>query len=168
MITIHLVSLDEIEGHLSRLGGGNHVDNMKRLRRFAIYLSATLTEVEFLSLVFLQSEEVLSIVPPGQNRTLGAAARRAIDLRESKLSGNWDLAENLNRMRTKLAHKGGRLEPLVLCEAREGEQMHGQWYIQDGSHRALAYGTLLALGEVRYEHQETYCMSEQRYQSLLR
>ena len=47
--------------------------------------------------------------------------------------------------------------------------MYGHWYIQDGSHRALGYATLLLLKEVCYDDQEDYCaMSDQKYQSLLR
>jgi hypothetical protein len=62
---------------------------------------------------------------------------------------------------------GGRLEPLVLCESRNGEETYGQWYIQDGSHRALAYATLVLSNETEYAPQEAYCaMSDQRYRSL--
>ena len=166
---IRLISLDEIEGHLSRLGRGNHCDNLKRLQRFAYFGSVTLGEAEFLNLVFLQNGEVARIVPERQDRKLRSVAQRAINLGQPRLSDNWDLAENLDRMRNKLGNRGGRLEPLVLCEARDGEEMYGHWYIQDGSHRALGYATLLLLKEVCYDDQEAYCaMSDQKYQSLLR
>jgi len=113
---IRLISLDEIEGHLSRLGRGNHCDNIKRLQRFAYFGSVTLGEAEFLNLVFLQNGEVARIVPERQDRKLRSVAQRAINLGQPRLSDNWDLAENLDRMRNKLGNRGGRLEPLVFVK----------------------------------------------------
>lgn len=166
MITIEQTSLQVVEDHLLRLGGGNQRDNMERLRAFECHCSVSLSEEESLGLVFLQSHEVARIAPPGCDRTLRAVAQRAIDLGQPKLSDNWDLASNLSQMREKLL-SGSIYEALVICEARGGEERYGQWYLQDGSHRALAFATLMLLSEARYERQKAYCsMSRKTYQAL--
>jgi hypothetical protein len=72
--------LEVIENHLLRLGGRNHSDNMERLRRFKCHYSVSLVGEEFFELVFLQIDEVLRIAPRGDDRTLRAVARRAINL----------------------------------------------------------------------------------------
>jgi hypothetical protein len=163
------VSLDTIEKHLLRLGGGNQYDNMARLRRFERHCSMSLAEKEFFELVFLQNDEVKSISPPGDDRTLSAVAKRAIALGYPRLAANWDLAENLRRMRNKLAEGIIFHEALVVCEARDGEEQHGPWYLQDGAHRALACATLMLLGEAQWEQLPAYCsMSEASYQNLLK
>jgi len=166
---IEHTTLDVIEKHLLGMGGGNHRDNMDRLKRFECHCSVSLTEKEFLDLVFLQNDEVrtLSVSPQGCDRTLRAVARRAIDLGQPKLTDNWDLAENLRRMREKLGKRGQLPEALVLCEAKCGEEQHGPWYLQDGSHRALACATLMLLDEANYEQHIAYCsMSKRMYQML--
>jgi hypothetical protein len=168
MMGIEHTRLEVIENHLLRLGGWNHRDNMKRLRRFERHCSARLVEREFFELVFLQTPEVRNIAPPGADRTLRAAAKRAIDLGQPQLSANWDLAENLRRMRENLGPGNIVQEALVVCESRNGEEMWGPWYLQDGSHRALACATLILLNEAQYVCQVAYCsMSEPTYQNLL-
>jgi hypothetical protein len=168
MIMIEQIGLEVVENHLLQLGAGNHRDNMTRLRRFECHCSMALTEEEFYRLVFLQNDEVLRIAPRGYDRTLRAVAERAISLEQPRLSANWDLAENLRRMREKLSKENFVQEPLVICEARDGEQQHGPFYLQDGSHRALACATLVLLNERKYERQIAFCsMSKRVYQSLV-
>ncbi len=114
------VNLDTIEKHLLRLGGRNHFDNMVRLRRFERHCSMSLTGKELFELVFLQNDEVMRIAPRGDDRTLRAVAKRAIALGYPRLASNWDLADNLRRMRNKLREGIIFQEALVVCEARDG------------------------------------------------
>jgi hypothetical protein len=165
MMAIEQVSLEVIENYLLRLGGGNHCDNMKRLRRFECHCSVSLVEEELFGLVFLQNDEVVRIAPRGDDRTLRAVARRAISLGQPRLTANWNLSENLRRMREELGRGSIFREALVICEARDGEEEYGLWYLQDGSHRALACATLMLLNEGQYERQIAYCsMSKRIYQ----
>jgi hypothetical protein len=128
-----------------------------------------LVKQEFFDLVFLQNHEVQRIAPTGQDRTLRAVAQRAIDLRHPHLSNKWDLAANIKRMRNQFAGCEVLVEPLALCEAADGERQYGRWYLQDGSHRALAYATLILLGEAPYAEQRAYfAMSNTTHQNLLR
>jgi len=167
MMAIERVSLEVIENHFLRLGGGNHCDNMKRLRRFEWHCSVSLVEEEFFGLVFLQNDEVIRIAPRGDDRTLQAVARRTISLGQPRLTANWNLSENLSRMRKELGRSGIFRDALVICEARDGEEEYGPWYLQDGSHRALACATLMLLNEAQYEPQIAYCsMSKRMYQRL--
>lgn len=168
MIVIAHTSLQSIENHLLSLGGGNHPDNMERLARFDGHYLVSLAENEFLDLVFLQNDDVAKIAPRGCSRALSAVAERGIALGQPRLASNWDLADNLRRMREKLTSRSVFHEPLVICEARNGEEQCGPWYIQDGSHRALAYTTLMLLKETPYEPQTAYCsMSKRMYHSFL-
>ncbi len=140
---------------------------MERLARFECHCSVSLVEEEFLELVFLQNDEVARIAPRGGDGTLRAAAKRTINLEQPRLAANWDLAENLRRMREKLGKGSIFQEALVICEARDGEEQYGPWYLQDGSHRALACATLMLLNEAQYEQQIAYCsMSKSMYQRL--
>jgi len=169
MIVIGQTNLQEIEDHLIRMGRGNHRDNMQRLSRFECHCSLSLVENEFFELVFLQNIEVGKIAPQGADRTLSAVSKRAIKLGQPKLSDNWNLAENLSRMREKLVQGSVSLEALVVCESRSSEERWGPWYLQDGSHRALAFATMILLNEAQYEQQIAYgSMSKRMYQSLLR
>ena len=143
MMAIEHTTLEVIENHLRGLGAGNHCDNMKRLSRFDSHCSAGLVEKEFFDLVFLQSDEVLRIAPRGDDRTLRAVAKRAINLGQPRFDANWDLAENLRLMREKL-RKGSIFQAaLAICETANGEEQYGSWYLQDGSHRALVCATLI-------------------------
>ena len=163
MTDVEPVSLEVIENHLLLLGGGNHDDNMRRLRRFEFHYSVSLLAEEFFGLVFLQNDEVVRIAPRGDDRTLAAVARRAISLGQPRLTANWNLAENLYRMRDKLASTSNIFgDALVICEARDGEEEYGLWYLQDGSHRALACATLMLLNEAQYERQIAYCSMSKR------
>lgn len=167
MKIIDQTTLDEIEQHLLRLGAGNHSDNMNRLRRFEFHYSLELAEEDFLRLVFLQNNEVLEIVPRGYDRTLRSVAERAIKVEHPRLSKNWNLDENLRRMREKSYHEGAFREPLVICEARDGEEGFGPFYLQDGSHRALACASLILLREVQYQPQLAFCSMSNRMRGRL-
>ena len=169
MKILEQTSIEKIEDHLLRLGGANHPDNMKQLMRFEFYCRSELAEDDFWGLVFLQNDEVLPISPRGYDRTLRSVAARAIELGQPRLSGNWDLGTNLQRMREKLAGESTFREQLLVCESRVGEQRFGRFYLQDGSHRALAYATLILLGEAQYEEQIAFCsMSESLHNVLSR
>ncbi|MGA3050049.1 MAG: hypothetical protein ABSD67_25830 [Terracidiphilus sp.] len=154
---IEQADLEIVGRHLLHLGAGNHRDNMTRLRRFDHHCSMELAEEDFLGLVFLQNDEVLQIAPRGRNRTLRAVAERAITQGEARLSENWDLGENLRRMRKSLADGNVPREPLVICEASDGEQQYGLFYLQDGAHRALAFATLILLNETHYAPLLAFC-----------
>jgi hypothetical protein len=119
---IRPMKLDEIEEHLMRLGAGNHSDNMARLRQYQCYLCMAMNEDDFLSTVFLQNEEVLTIAPRGDSRSLRKVARRAIDSKLRVLSSNWDLNTNLERMRRQRASGGICLDSPDLCETRTSEK----------------------------------------------
>jgi len=164
MVNIGQVDLNVIEESLLRLGGGNHADNMKRLSRFQCHCYVLLSEKEFLGLIFLQNDEVTPIAPRGHDRKLQTVAERAIRLGQPTLSPNWKLSENLDLMRKKLETGSIFGETLTICEARDGEEAHGPWYLQDGSHRALAYATLVLLHEETYSERTAYCsMSQPMY-----
>lgn len=163
------MKLDEIEKHLRHLGAGNHSDNMACLRQFQCYLCIAMNEEDFLDTVFLQNYEVQTIAPQGRSRTLRDVARRAIDSKLRVLSLNWDLDRNLERMRSQLASGGICLDSLVLRETRTGEKEHGAWYVQDGSHRSLAYAMLVLMGEVQYVQQIAFCaMGDRAAATLMR
>lgn len=149
--------LETVEQHLIHLGSGNHRDNMMRLGRFDRHCIVEFAEEDFFRLVFLQNDEVLKIAPRGSERTLRAVAQRAILLGDARLSANWDLGDNLRRMRESLARDDGLKQPLVVCEARDGEQQFGPIYLQDGSHRALAYATLILMNEAHYLPLSAFC-----------
>jgi hypothetical protein len=157
MKIIEQVQLGVVEHHLRELGAGNHSDNMQCLARFGYHSIVSLTEDEFFGLVFLQNDEVLSIAPRGFDRTLRAVAQRAIALGQPRMSDNWDLTKNLSRMREKLNNSENLQQPLVICEASVGEQQFGPFYLQDGSHRALARATLMLLNEAAFEQQIAFC-----------
>jgi hypothetical protein len=129
---------------------------MKQVESFAHHWLVELTEEEFFGVVFLQSDEVLRICPRGEDRTLRRVAMRTIEHGQPKLSDNWNLAENLTRARENLA-TGLPLSELLLREVRGNEREYGKWYLQDGSHRALGYATLIVLGEGAYKPQRAYC-----------
>src|ERR1035437_1659785 len=165
MMAIEHTRLEVIENHLLRLGGGNHCDNMARVRRFECHCSVSLVQEQFFDLVFLQNDDVVRIAPLGEDRTLRAVAKRAINainFGQPRLAANWDLAENLRRMREKLGKRTIFQEALVICEARDGEEQFGPWYLQDGSHRALACATLMLCNEAQYEQQIAYCSMSKR------
>lgn len=157
MKIIKETELETVVQHLVHLGAGNHGDNMTRLRRFDHHCIVELTEEDFFGLVFLQSDEVLNIAPRSYDRTLRAVAKRAMVLGDDRLSANWDMGENLRRMHESLVDQDGLKQPLVVCEARDGEQQFGQFYLQDGSHRALAYATLILTNEAHYRPVLAFC-----------
>lgn len=155
--------LETVEQHLVHLGAGNHRDNMTRLRRFDRHCIVEFSEEDFFGLVFLQNDDVLRIAPRGYDRTLRAVAKRAILLRDARLSANWDLGENLRRLRERISKHSLLLkEQLVVCEAHDGEQQHGPFYLQDGSHRALAFASLILLNEAPYSPQSAFCSVSSR------
>jgi hypothetical protein len=159
MKMIHEVDLAALETFLR--DQDNLADNLNQIRRFARHWLMLLTEEEFFGLVFLQIDGLLAICPRGNDRTLRAVAERANRLGQPNLCPNWNLNANLSRMRELMASKEGRIPPSLIRESNPNKLPYGPFYIQDGSHRALAYASLVITGEVRYEDRLAYCsMSE--------
>jgi hypothetical protein len=155
-------TIDEIEAHLLSLGAGNQEDNMKVIREFPCHYLLTLAEQDFMDLVFLQTPTLSKIVPTDSDRRLNAVARRASQLSptDAKLGGNWDIASTLSRFRASyLRQPECRLPAFVLRDARgsECDWAAEGWYLQDGSHRALAYCMVILTGEMRYSPQLAFC-----------
>ena len=158
---IRRVTIDEIEAHLRALGGGNHEDNMKIVREFPRHYILTLVEPDFQSLVFLQRRILSKIVPTDSDRRLAAVARRASQLSPTaaNLGSNWDIGATVTRFREMYPGRSCRLPALVLRDTRGSERrwVADGWYLQDGSHRALAYCMAIVAGEMQYSPQPVYC-----------
>jgi hypothetical protein len=149
------VTVVEIEAFLLQAGGGNHLDNLAMIRSFPRHFLISLSEADFWRLVFLQNDHVLPICPRGDDRTLLAVAGRALTIHDPHLSANWDIDEILARTRREVANKLPR--PLVLRDARDAERWYGDWYIQDGSHSALGYASMILAREKEYHPVDAYC-----------
>jgi hypothetical protein len=159
---IRSATIEEIERHLISLGGGNHVDNMKVIRKFPRHYQMSLTETELNELVFLQRSTVSKIVPPNSDRRLKAVAQRARELSptEATLGSNWDITVLITRFRQfSLSEPKIHLPALVLRDTHgtESDWSPGGWYLQDGSHRALAYCMMILAGEMEYQEQLVFC-----------
>jgi hypothetical protein len=158
---IRPATIDEIEAHLRALGAGNHEDNMKIVREFPRHYLLTLAEPDFQSLVFLQMRTLSKIVPMDSDRRLAAVARRASQLppTEGNLGSNWDIAATVKRFRETHPGRSCHLPEFVLRDTRGSERQWAAdgWYLQDGSHRALAYCMAIAAGEMQYSPQPAFC-----------
>lgn len=157
-----LVSVGEIENHLHELGGGNHADNMAVVRDFPRHYLFTLTEQDFMNLVFLQNKEVSKIAPPDTDRRLKAVAQRAHNLpsSEASLSSNWNISDIVAQFKqSDFREPDFQLRAFLLRDVRSSESSWSPngWYLQDGSHRALAYCMAILAGEVGYRPQFAYC-----------
>lgn len=162
MEIVHLVQIDEIEEHLIKHGRGNHEDNMRQVRDASAWFLGKISEQEFKSLIFLESTEVASIMPPGLDRRLEAVATRAIELPSdgTRLSGNWDIGKIEEKTEVWLADpESPDLPALLLRDVRGGEskwEVNG-WYLQDGSHRALGYLMAIMKEATTYCPVRVYC-----------
>jgi hypothetical protein len=158
---IRPATVAEIEKHLRALGAGNHEDNMKIVRDFPHHYLLTLAEQDFQSLVFLQTQTLSRIVPPDSDRRLAAVARRASQLppTEANLGSNWDISATVTRFRDAYRGQPCHLPPFVLRDTRGSERQWTAdgWYLQDGSHRALAYCMAILAGEMQYSPQQAFC-----------
>jgi len=153
-------SIEEIERHLLDLGAGNHKDNMVVMREFPHHFRVTLPQDIFMNLVFLQTSIVGKIVPSNEDRTLGTVAQRALSLgkEETNLGPNWNISEAITRFDNQYPpHQDVVLTALVLRESRGSELRWGPWYLQDGSHRALAYCMAILSGKFSYVPQGAFC-----------
>jgi len=159
--------VDEIETHLKSLGAGNHLDNIKVVSSFPNHYLLSLEKEEFMDLIFLQSREVAKIVPPETDRRLRVVAHRAggLPATESRLSGNWDILANLARLKKSILHDLSLALPaFVLRDVRGSESRWSKsWYLQDGSHRALAYCMMILAGEVNYQCQLAFCATSKTF-----
>ena len=153
--------IDEIEMHLLALGAGNHEDNMKIVGEFPRHYLLTLAEPDFQSLVFLQTPTLSKIVPPDSDRRVAAVARRASRLPppEANLGSNWDISATFTRFRDAYLGQPCHLPAFVLRDTRGSERQWAAdgWYLQDGSHRALAYCMAIVAGEMQYSPQQAFC-----------
>ena len=159
MRVLSQITMEGVEEHLLKLGGGNHIDNMNVLRSFPRYSRVTLRKAEYLSLVFLQNSEVLEIAPPGGDRRLGAVAARALRVADHRLSRNWNWRRLLQQT-TDLhpTQRGFRLPELLLRDVHDSESQFGaEWYIQDGCHRAPGYAMVVLSGRAIYVDQTSIC-----------
>ncbi len=159
---IRRATIDEIEAHLLKLDGGNHEDNMKIIRGFPRHYLLTLSESEFHNLVFLQTTTIFKIVPRGSDRRLAAVAQRASQLppTEANLGSNWDITATVARFRNNyLTQTPVDLRTLVLRDTRNSECQWTEdgWYLQDGSHRALAYSMEILTRKIQYFPQLAFC-----------
>ena len=158
---IRHATIDEIEAHLRALGAGNHEDNMKIVREFPRHYLLTLTESDFQNLVFLQTRTLSKLVPPDSDRRLAAVARRASRLlpAEANLGSNWDITATVTRFRDAYPSPSCDLPAFVLRDTRGSERQWAAegWYLQDGSHRALAYCMAIVAGEMQYSPQLAFC-----------
>ena len=166
MKMIEAVELAALETYLR--GQGNTTDNLNQIRRFSRHWLVQLTAQEFFGLVFLQIPGLSEICPQGHDRTLRAVAGRANKLGQPNLCPNWNLTENLHRMREHIVSGEITFPPLLLRESTPNEERYGPFYLQDGSHRALAYASLVLIGEVHFDERLAYSsMSEPVCNKLL-
>ncbi len=118
-------TIDEIVEHLIKLGAGNHDDNTATIREFPRHYLLSLTEQEFMDLVFLQTKTLSKIVPPDCDRRLRAVALRASQLlsTEANLGSNWDLTTTLARFRqADFRQPDFRFPAFVLRDTRGSER----------------------------------------------
>lgn len=161
-------TIEEIIKHLTELGAGNHPDNVANIHALPRYYLISLAEDEFMDLVFLQTETLSKIVPADADRRLKAVAQRASELppTETNLGSNWDIAAMLARFRqTDYRQRNYRLPALVLRDTRSSEchWAPNGWYLQDGSHRALAYCMTILAGEIQYFQQLAFCATSKHF-----
>lgn len=159
---IRPATIAEIEDHLIKLGGGNHPDNMATIQAFPRHYLLSLAEQEFMDLVFLATPKLSKIVPSDSDRRLRAVAQRASQLlpTETNLGSNWDIAATLARFRdSDFQQPDFRLSAFVLRDTRDSERRWTSdgWYLQDGSHRALAYCMMILAGQIQYSSQLAFC-----------
>ncbi len=148
---------DEIETYLKSLGGGNHTDNMKQLGGEISLCLFLLDESEFMSLVFLSNTSIKKLMETNSNRKLGEIARVAINSKMEKLGANWNLKKVYEKTEQFLQiSETNELPPILLRDARGSECKHGDWYLQDGSHRALGYAMAIHKDLTNYTHQYAY------------
>ena len=102
------------------------------------------------------------IIYKANSRTLKNVAKVANTLKGKKLDDNWDLATIINLTEKSLSSSQNSLKfpPILLRPSREGEIRYGDWYLQDGSHRALGYAMLLLDALVEYNIQEAYILTD--------
>jgi hypothetical protein len=162
MHALRSAEIKEIEQHLIELGSGNHSDNLAQVRAFPRHYLVRLTEEEFMQVVFLQTRAISKIAPAGHDRRLRAVATRATALTddEMNLGGNWNIRETLIRLEQyDFRAEGFSLPALLLRDTRgsESDWAPQGWYLQDGSHRALAYCVKIVSQETRYQPQSAFC-----------
>ena len=114
---------------------GNSTDNRDSLKSYTHLYATCVTEACFWALVFLDNHETHDLVSNG--RSLRAAAKRALEMNDAELSENWNLATVKATFNER--SDTSKWGPIFLRPATPGERPHGRWYIQDGSHRCLAY-----------------------------
>jgi len=157
------VAPEVITQHLIALGCGNHPNNLKEFGLlpesfgFKHYLTE-IDEAEFFGLVFQHTPDLSPLVPDVNIRPLRIAAQNALGQLKVKprLNANWDLTLIEERTTAWLA-RGTPLPALALRDSRGSELITGQWYLQDGCHRALGYAmAILKYPSVTYRPLKAY------------
>lgn len=162
MTALRHAAVAEIEEHLVSLGKGNHEDNMKQVADAPNHYLVELSEHEFRNLVFLQTRTVATIAPTGEDRRLESVAHRALKLSEDQrvLGPNWDIRSIVEKTLFWLGGPDrGVLPALLVRDTKGGEKKLPlcEWYLQDGSHRALGYMMAVVSGQTDYRPQLAYC-----------
>ncbi|MFA6981299.1 MAG: hypothetical protein WC209_18375 [Ignavibacteriaceae bacterium] len=162
MRIIKKVTIDEIEKHLLLLGGGNHPDNMKQVYEFQNRYLAELTKDDYLNLVFLDSPSTKELIQIAKIRTLKKMGEAANTLNGKKLGTNWDLTKIISDTKIFLETTQGlvKFPAFLLRSSKNDESKLGDWYLQDGSHRALGYAMYLLDNTVDYTIQQTYIVAD--------
>lgn len=168
MLVVRSVAVREIEDHLVKLGGGNHSDNLVQIKRYPRHYLLRLTEADFMSLIFLQTAALRRIAPVGHDRRLQAVAERVRLLSPDamNLGSNWNLGAMLSRFEhVSIRAKHLCLSSLLVRDARGEENRWSPdgWYLQDGSHRALAYCVKIVSQELPYQPQLAFCATLRRF-----
>lgn len=135
---------------------------MRQVVEATSHTLAELSEEDFRSLIFLQSQEVALIMPIRQDRRLQCVAERAIGLsnEERKLSSNWNIEQIEKDTKQWLSEtSSSKLPKLLLRDTRKGEKEWAPngWYLQDGAHRSLGFLMAVMRGHAKYAPQLAYC-----------
>ncbi len=75
------------------------------------------------------------------------------------LSENWNIKVNYEEMKKRKM----KFDPILIIDPKNNERKHGDWYIQDGNHRALAYTMALLKEEAVWEDQRVYCATNTEF-----
>ena len=154
------VDLSEIDEYLKSLGGGNHKDNMDRMREHKRYFEVALTHDEFKALVFLHTPKLSRLVSLF-DRSLKQTAENAIVLLNAgdvEIDSNWNLQHLVDQFEESFHESDLKLSNLLLRDVKPGEkrQENAEWYLQDGCHRALAYMIYLLRENQTYNEQSAF------------
>jgi hypothetical protein len=165
MLIIKKVTKKEIEDYLFSLGERNIKDNLNQLHNVKNHYHVTLSEKDFKALVFVKNSSTSSLTANG--RTLLRVSEYVRKHLPELSSTNWDLNKVLERTADLLKTANNYNFKVLLRRSRGSEKMHGEWYIQDGNHRALGYQTAILNGLTSFNTQEAYIVTDEELNTLL-